>query len=71
MSDHWYYQAHENPKIKEGMKTKQFNKEVGATTGCTLRLPLNTIPPQLATVKHGVHGDAWFGGVKTANEVRL
>jgi len=56
---------------KEGMKTKQLNKEVGATTGCTLRLPLNTIPPQLATVKHGVHGDAWFGGVKTANEVRL
>ncbi len=53
------------------MKTKQFNKEVGATTGCTLRLLLNTIPPQLATVKHGVHGDAWFGGVKTANEVRL
>ncbi len=46
---------------KEGMKTKQFNKEVGATTGCTLRLILNKILPQLATVKHGVHGDAWFG----------
>jgi hypothetical protein len=24
---------------KEGMKKKQFNREVGATTGCTLRLP--------------------------------
>jgi hypothetical protein len=56
---------------KEGMKTKQFNKEVGATTGCTLRLLLNTIPPQLATVKHGVHGDAWFGSVRTANKVGL
>jgi hypothetical protein len=41
---------------EEGMKTKQFNKEVGATTNFTLRMLLNTIPPQLATVKHGVHG---------------
>ncbi len=53
------------------MKTKQFNKEVGATTGCTLRLLLNTIPPQSATIKHGVRGDAWFGSVRTANEVGL
>jgi len=52
---------------QEGMKTKQFNREVGATTGCTLRLLLNTIPPQSASVEH----DAWFGSVRTANEVGL
>jgi hypothetical protein len=56
---------------KEGMKLKQLNKEVGAATGCTLRLLLNTIPPQSATDKHGVHGDAWFGSVRTANEVGI
>jgi len=56
---------------KERMKTKQFNREVRATTGCTLRLSLNTIPPQSASVKHGVRGDAWFGSVRTANEAGL
>jgi hypothetical protein len=28
---------------KEGMKTKKFNAEVGATAGCTLRLLLDSI----------------------------
>jgi hypothetical protein len=56
---------------KEGMKSQQFNREVGATAGCTLRLLLNTIPPNVAGVKHGIRGDAWFGSVRTANEVAL
>jgi len=56
---------------KEGMKPQQFNKEIGATAGCTLRLLLNAIPPQMAGVKHGIRGDAWFGSVRTANEVAL
>jgi hypothetical protein len=52
-----YHARHmEIQRGEEGMKTKQFNKEVGATTNFTLRMLLNTIPPQLATVKHGVHG---------------
>jgi hypothetical protein len=29
---------------KEGMKSQKFNKEIGATAGCTLWLLLNTIP---------------------------
>jgi len=64
----WYMEIQRG---KEGMKTKQFNREVGATTGCTLRLLLNTIPPQSASVKHGVRGGAWFGSVRTANEAGL
>jgi hypothetical protein len=47
---------------KEGMKSQQFNAQVGA--GCTLRLLLNTIPPQMVGVKHGIRGDAWFGSSK-------
>jgi hypothetical protein len=56
---------------KEGMKSQQFNREVGATAGCTLRLLLNTIPPQMGGVKHGIRGDAWFRSIRTANEVAL
>ncbi len=57
---------------KEGMKTKQFNKEVGATTGCTLRLLINTIPPQSATIKHGVRGDAcWFSRARIEGRLLL
>jgi hypothetical protein len=37
------------------------NAQVGA--GCSLRLLLNTIPPQMVGVKHGIRGDAWFGSV--------
>ena len=57
---------------KEGMKSAQFNDIMGATSGCTLRLLLNTIPQeqQIAT-SYGIRGDAWFGSVKTANEVAL
>jgi hypothetical protein len=31
---------------KEGMKSQKFNKEIGATASCTLRLLLNTIPQE-------------------------
>jgi hypothetical protein len=53
------------------MKTKEFNSSVGATTGCTLRCLLGTIPLHFSQEKHGIRGDAWFGSVKTANEVGL
>jgi hypothetical protein len=56
---------------KEDMKSAKFNSTVGATTGCTLRLLLNTIPEEDQGIKHGITGDAWFGSVNTANEVGL
>ncbi len=56
---------------KEGMKTKQFNSSVGATICCTLRTLLGMIPPQVNQEKHGIRGAAWFGSVKSANEVGL
>jgi hypothetical protein len=56
---------------KEGMKTMQFNQQLGATTGCTLRLLLDTIPGDMNSMRHGVRGDAWFGSIRTANEVGL
>ncbi len=56
---------------KEGMKISQFNAQVGATTGCTLTLLLNTLPPEQQGKKHGIHADAWFGSVRTATEVGL
>ena len=48
---------------KEGMKTKKFNAAVGATAGCTLRLLLDSIPEEDKWIRHGIHGDAWFGSV--------
>ena len=53
------------------MKTMQFNNEVGATAGCTLRLLLDTIPQEERQTKHGIRGDAWFGSIKTANEIGI
>ncbi len=53
------------------MKPQQFNKEIGATAGCTLRLLLNAISPQMAGVKHSIREDALFGSVRMANEVAL
>jgi hypothetical protein len=49
---------------KEGMKSAQFNAEVGATTGL-----LNTVAKEDKELKHGIQGDAWFVSVRTANEV--
>ena len=54
---------------KDGMKTKKFNSEVGATAGCTLQLLLDTIHPEDQGVRHGIRADAWFKSVKTASEV--
>jgi hypothetical protein len=56
---------------KEGMKSKEFNLQVGATAGCTFRLLLGTIPEDTNPYKHGIRADAWFGSIKTANEIGL
>jgi hypothetical protein len=56
---------------KDGMKSQQFNQQVGANVDCALRLLLDTIPQDMKTSKHGVRGDSWFGGIKTANEICL
>jgi hypothetical protein len=56
---------------KDGMKSQEFNKDVGATAGCTLRLLLNSILEEKKSEQHGIRGDAWFGSVRTANEVAL
>jgi hypothetical protein len=56
---------------KEGMKSVQFNQEMGATASCTLQLLIDTIPEEFKGMKHGVRGDAWFGNIQTANEVGL
>ncbi len=53
---------------KEGMKEKKYNRDLGATTGCTLRLLEDTIP-EGNNESHGIRGDAWFGSVRTASEV--
>lgn len=53
------------------MKSQDFNQQLGATTGCTLRLLLGCVPQEMSGIKHGVRGDAWFGSVRTANEVAL
>jgi len=54
---------------KEGMKEKRYNRELGATTGCTLRLLEDSIPADEQDQAHGIRGDAWFGSVRTASEV--
>jgi len=51
---------------KDGIKTQKFNSDVGDTTGCTLRLLLDTIPREKQSIKHA---DAWLRSVKTASEV--
>jgi hypothetical protein len=56
---------------KEGMKNAQFNAGVGSTAGCTLRLLLNSITQDEQELKHCIQGDAWFGSVRTANEVGI
>jgi hypothetical protein len=53
------------------MKSQKFNKEIGATAGCTLQLLLNTTPQEKEGLRHDIRGDAWFGCVRTANEVAL
>ncbi len=53
------------------MKSQQFNQQVGATARCTLRLLLGTISNDAELSKHGIRADAWFGRIKTPNEVGL
>jgi hypothetical protein len=50
------------------MKDKRYNRELGATTGCTLRHLENTIP-EGEHQPHGICGDVWFGSVRTASDV--
>jgi hypothetical protein len=56
---------------KEGMRSEEFNSQVGASAGCTLRLLLGTIPKDADPYKHGIWADAWFGSIKTENEIGL
>ena len=51
------------------MKEKRYNRELGATTGCTLHLLEDSIPADEQDQAHGIRGDAWFGSVRTASEV--
>ena len=53
------------------MKSQQFNQQVEAIAGCTLRLLLGTIPNVAELSKHGIRAEAWFRSIKTANEVGL
>ncbi len=56
---------------KEGIKAAKFNNPMGATSGCTIRLLLNSIPVECQGEMHGIRGDSWFGSVNTANEVEI
>jgi hypothetical protein len=53
------------------MKTAKFNNTMGATSGCTVRFLLNSIPVECQGEKHGIRGDFWFGTVNTANEMGI
>ncbi len=56
---------------KEGMKEKIHNRDIVVTTGCTLCLLEDSIAEDEHTHAHGIHGDAWFGSVRTASEVGI
>ncbi len=49
---------------KEGMKDLRYNRDLGNTCGCTLRLTE-------LTGCAGVKGDAWFGSVKSCANLKL
>ena len=53
---------------KEVMKDKRHNRELGVTAGCTLHRLEDTIIENEHQPR-GIHGDAWFGSVRTASEV--
>jgi len=46
-----------------------FNAAIGATTGCTLWLLLDSIPDEEKGLKYGICGDAWFGSIRAAAEI--
>ena len=50
---------------KQGMKSKQHNAELGATTGCTVRA-MEAFPDAI-----GIKGDAYFGSVNTCKELAV
>ena len=55
---------------KEGMKDQQYNPQMGATTGCCIRLTeLCCFPGD--DLKEGLKGDAWFGSARAATEAGL
>jgi hypothetical protein len=56
---------------KEGMKEKRHNRDVGATTGCTLHLLEDSIAEDEHTYAHVIRGDDWFGSVRTASELGI
>jgi hypothetical protein len=56
---------------KEGMKDALYNRQYGATAGCTVRLLENSIPQGQGNIRHGIRADAWFGSVKAAMEVGI
>ena len=58
--------AMEIQRGKEGMKSKQFNSEIGATAGCTLRLAKAAHPVVEGEPEVRVDADAWFGSVRCA-----
>ncbi len=53
------------------MADKRYNSMIGATAGCTLRLTEETIAEDYENERHVVHGDAWFGSIKTASELAI
>ncbi len=63
--------AMEIQRGKEGVKEKKQNREVGATTGCTLHLLEDSIAGDEHAYTHGICGDTWFGSVRTAIEVGI
>jgi hypothetical protein len=71
MPYHWYNASSRNSAWERGYEKAQFSSKVGATSGCTLRLLLNSIAEEDNGLKHCIQGDAWFGSVRNANEVGL
>ena len=51
---------------KDGMKTMKYNNEIGATSGCTLRMMEDTVGED--TPFYGILGVAWFGSTGAFSE---
>ena len=55
----------ETQRGRDGMKDIKYNREYGATAGCTMRLAEKS-SQELYSTKDIVVGDAWFGSVTAA-----
>jgi len=55
---------------KDGMRTQEFNAEIGNTGGCSLRL-MNKINGNGERCVLGVKGDAWFGSIKNCANLKM